>query len=75
MNILKPVLIINEFAYIANSGCQEALDKQGLKPSLVKQIIKTWKLKARVFHEIRMSGLLTKTIYMVELTIPCHLYL
>jgi len=52
------------------SGCEESLDKQGLKPSLVKQIIKTWKLKARVYHEIRMFGLLTdKTFHMDELTI------
>lgn len=70
MNVLRPILIINEFAHIAYSGCQETLDSQGLKPSLVKQITKTWKLKARVFHETRMLGLLTnKTFYMAELTV------
>lgn len=52
LNILIPVLIINEFAYIVFSGCEELLDKQELKPSSVKQVIKTWKLKGRVYHEI-----------------------
>lgn len=36
----------------------------------MKQITKTWKLKARVYHEIRMFGHLTdKTFYMDELTV------
>ncbi|CAC5398014.1 unnamed protein product [Mytilus coruscus] len=49
-------LIIHEFSHIAYSGCKETLEKEGLKPSIIKRIFKTWNSKARVFHESNMLG-------------------
>ncbi|CAG2242144.1 unnamed protein product [Mytilus edulis] len=52
----KVNLIIHEFSHIAYSGCKETLEEEGLKPSIIKRIFKTWNFKARVFHESNMLG-------------------
>lgn len=52
----KVNLIIKEFSHIAYSGCKDSLDEQGIKPSILKSIFKTWHLKSRVFNEMSMFG-------------------
>ena len=55
-------LVITEFAQIAHAGCEQDKDQEGLKPSIVKAIYKTWNRKAFLFHENTMMGTIINDI-------------
>jgi len=59
----KAHIILTEFAYIAYSGCEESLNKNGILPSQIKSIYETWYRKARVFNENKLFGLIFRDVY------------
>ena len=59
----KAHMMLTEFAYIAYSGCKESLNENGILPSQIKYIYKTWYKKARVFNENKLFGLIFSDVY------------
>ena len=69
-NKSKVNMSINVFAHIAFSGCEETLDEQGLKPSILRNIYKNCLLKSRVYHEMTMLGTTFRDSYKTFLRNP-----
>ena len=59
----KAHMILREFVYIAYSGCEGSLNKNGILPSQIKFIYETWYKKTRVFNENKLFGLIFSDVY------------